>query len=390
MSSIAFFCIPAHGHTNPTVEVVRELTRRGHTVWYYSFAPFREKLEAAGARVILCDAYLPPMTPSVEKKVGKDFAALIEMAADTTLRLEEKVCGELAAFCPQVIVSDSVCLWGKLFAAKLGIPYVCSTTTFAFNQHTAGLIRRRPAEVARMALGMPRMQKKLKLLRENGYPVKSVVDLIQNDNHTDTVVYTAREFQPLAETFSERYAFVGPSLAESSAPKEEKSRPLIYISLGTVMNRNPEFYRNCIRAFADEEADVILSVGEGTDLDSLGPLPPHVQAAGRVDQLAVLRRADVFLTHCGMNSANECIWCGVPAVLFPQQSEEDLVASRMEELGVGLRLKQDTPEAIRETVLSVLHDSSYRERTLGLAEKFHAAGGAPKAADAILKVIKPA
>ena len=27
--NIAFFCIPAHGHTNPTLAVVRELTARG-------------------------------------------------------------------------------------------------------------------------------------------------------------------------------------------------------------------------------------------------------------------------------------------------------------------------------------------------------------------------
>ena len=32
--NIAFFCIPAHGHTNPTLAVVRELTARGHTVRY--------------------------------------------------------------------------------------------------------------------------------------------------------------------------------------------------------------------------------------------------------------------------------------------------------------------------------------------------------------------
>ena len=44
MSRIVFFCIPAWGHTNPTVEVVRTLVRQGHQVRYYSFAPFREKL----------------------------------------------------------------------------------------------------------------------------------------------------------------------------------------------------------------------------------------------------------------------------------------------------------------------------------------------------------
>lgn len=57
MSRITFFCIPAWGHTNPTVEVVRTLVRQGHQVRYYSFAPFREKLEDAGAEVVLCDAF---------------------------------------------------------------------------------------------------------------------------------------------------------------------------------------------------------------------------------------------------------------------------------------------------------------------------------------------
>ena len=32
MSKIVFFCIPAHGHTNPTLGVVRELIERGHEV----------------------------------------------------------------------------------------------------------------------------------------------------------------------------------------------------------------------------------------------------------------------------------------------------------------------------------------------------------------------
>ena len=49
MSRIVFFSIPAYGHTNPTVEVVRQLVRRGHRVRYYSFEEFRVKLACARA-----------------------------------------------------------------------------------------------------------------------------------------------------------------------------------------------------------------------------------------------------------------------------------------------------------------------------------------------------
>ncbi len=387
MSRVAWFCIPAWGHTNPTVEVVRQLTARGHRVRYYSFAPFREKLEAAGAEVVCCDPFLPPPPKDLDRKVGRDFAALMEMAADTTLALEDTVCGDMALFRPDVIVSDSVCFWGKLFARKLGVPYVCSTTTFAFNQYTARLMKPGPGELLRSILGMSRVERKLELLRRHGYPVEKLTDLIQNDNDTDTIVYTSREFQPMAEMFSERYAFVGPSVAEPMADCAEKHRPLVYISLGTVMNRRTDFYRACFAALGGEDLDVVLAVGEDTDVAALGPIPGNFRVAHRVDQMAVLARADVFLTHCGMNSANEAIWCGVPTVLYPQQSEEGAVAARMEELGLGLRLRRGIPGAVRQAVRAVLTDGTYRENVVRMGDTFRAAGGAAAAADFLETVL---
>lgn len=388
MKHIAFFCIPAWGHTNPTVEVVRELTRRGCTVRYYTFAPFREKLEEAGAEVILCDDFLPPAPEDLNDRMGKDFALLIEMVTDTTLALDEKVMGEMAEFRPDVIVSDSVCFWGKLFAKKLGVPYVCSTTTFAFNQHTAKLMQPKGGELLRSVLGIPRISRCVKRLRKHGYQVEKFLDLIQNDNDTDTIVYTSPGFQPMAETFSDRYAFVGPSLPEQEAGEERpKPRPLIYISLGTVMFDRPAFFRACAEALGTMDADVILSTGR---TEQSFALPPNFTAYERVDQLDVLRRADVFVTHCGMNSASEAIWFGVPAVLCPQQSEEAAVANRMAELGLGIPLESEAPQAIREAVEAVLQDPVYQENTRRLAREFRLCGGAKAAADKIAQCARQA
>ena len=235
----------------------------------------------------------------------------------------------------------------------------------------------------RSLVGMPRVGRCMALLRRHGYPVKGLLDLIQNDNETDTIVYTSRAFQPMAETFSDRYAFVGPSLPERAlAEQPPKARPLVYISLGTVMNRQADFYRSCIAALGQEPLDVVMSVGESVDPASLSPAPANFRIERRVDQLAVLARADVFLTHCGMNSANEAIWFGVPTVLYPQQSEEGAVADRMEELGLGLRLKDAS--TIREAVRQVLTEPGYRERTLAMGETFRSAGGPTRAAEKIL------
>ena len=389
MSKIVFFSIPAHGHTNPTIPVVSELVSRGHEVWYYSFNEFKEKIEGAGAKYISCDEFLPPITEQeLNRKAGKDFAALIEMAADTTIALEDKVCSELREIQPDSIVSDSICFWGKLFAKKLAIPYICSTTTFAFNQYTAKLMKRGIGEMIKMVMAMPRINKKMQLLASHGYEA-DFVSIIQNDNETDTIVYTSKEFQPMSETFSDKYSFVGPSIRrEQEAEEKGKSKKVIYISLGTVLNQNKDFYRNCIKAFADSEYEVMMSVGNKTDIAALGTIPDNIKVRNYADQIAILKNADVFITHCGMNSVNESLYFGVPMILFPQHSEQRAVAERVAELGAGVKLKRTKPALLAKAVEAVMTDQRYRNSACRLSESFKNTGGAAEAAQVILEKSK--
>ena len=86
---IAWFCIPAHGHTNPTLALVRELTSAGHQVFYFSFEMFREKIEQAGAVFISCDGYDFEMEDKENAdRVGKDKAFATELLVSSTLALD--------------------------------------------------------------------------------------------------------------------------------------------------------------------------------------------------------------------------------------------------------------------------------------------------------------
>ena len=168
MSKIVFFCISAHGHTNPTLGVVHELIQRGHAVWYYSYTPFREKIERLGATFIACDDYdtEQKLTPKDAARIGKDLALSTRVLVDTTLALDDMVCQTMQELKPDCIVADSMAVWGKAIALKLGIPFVSSTTTFAFNQHSAKIMRQSIPQMLGMILSMPRINQNLKRLQD--------------------------------------------------------------------------------------------------------------------------------------------------------------------------------------------------------------------------------
>lgn len=385
MARIVFFCIPAHGHTNPTLGVVRELAARGHEVLYYSYEAFREQIETAGARFVPCDGFDAELrlTPEEASRVGSDLALSTRVLVDTTLSLDGMVCGEMERLKPECIVADSMAVWGKAVALKLGIPFVSSTTTFAFNRYSARIMKQGVGELCSMLFAMPKVKKDIRRLRDKGYPIHNILDIIQNDDKTDTIVYTSPQFQPCAETFSDRYAFVGPSIRPAREVVEKKREKLIYISMGTVNNDLLPLYQNCIKALKDTPWQVILSVGNQVDLGRFGALPEHISVYPTVDQIAVLEKADVFLSHCGMNSVSESLYHSVPLVMLPKTSEQGGVAARTEQLGAGLRLKKTTPEAIRAAIEKVLWEDTYRENAAKIAAGFRNCTGAKGAADKI-------
>lgn len=388
MSKIVFFGIPAHGHTNPTLGVVRELVCRGHQVWYYSYDMMREKIEAAGATFIPCDGYDVERKLNVKDsaRIGKDLAFSTKILVDTTLALDETVCQEMTELKPDCIVADSMALWGKAVAQKLGIPFVSSTTTFAFNQHSAKVMKQGAGDLLQMLLAIPKTSRQIKRLQNKGYPVKNILDILGSDDNTHTIVYTSPEFQPCSETFSDRYAFVGPSIRPAAETIEKARDKLVYISMGTVNNDMLPFYKTCLSAFANTDFQVILSVGHLVPLEELETPAENISVFPQVDQIAVLQQADAFISHCGMNSVNESLYFGVPLIMLPQTSEQRGVAERVHQLGAGIQLRKPDTASILDAVNKLFADSTYPRNAAAISEGFHRCSGAKGAADKILQV----
>lgn len=387
---IVFFNIPAHGHTNPTLGVVKELINNNHDVYYYSYEIMREKIESSGAHFIPCDKFDSQTKLSNEdkEKIAKDLVFSTNLIVDMTLRLDDEILKEMQELKPDVIVADSMAFWGKLIAKKLNIPFISSTTTFAFNKYSARVMKQEGPGLFSLIKSIPKINKSLDRLRQKGYEVKSMLDIIANDENTSTIVYTSKYFQPYSETFNDNYAFVGPVLRESVEKTEKVEIPTVYISLGTVNNNHKNFYQNCFEALKDENLRVIMSVGEDIDIELLENIPNNFTVKKHVDQISVLKNTDVFITHCGMNSVSEALYYGIPLILFPQTTEQKGVANRVSELGAGKFLEKNNSENIKNTVLDVLKDKKIKENAIKISNSFTSCGSILKAVKFIENKIK--
>ena len=396
MSKIAFFCIPAHGHTNPTLEVVKELIHQGHKVRYYSYECMREKIESTGAEYVSCDEYdfEQKLTPADGKRIAEDMSFAIEILVNSTLAMDAALLEQIKQWKPDCIVADSMALWGKLIAKKLNIPFVSSTTTFAFNKDSARVMRGSLKDLFKVLIQIGKAQKHIKRLQENGYDIKNVLEIIQNDNDTNTIVYTSPKFQPYSDTFSDKYVFVGPSIRQTNDVFEKTREKLVYISMGTVNNDMTIFYKSCINALKDNDYQVVLSVGSQVDIKQLEEYVTKSKSENKaqfhvlpyVDQIAVLEKADVFLTHCGMNSVSEALYFKVPLVMYPQTNEQKGVAFRVNELGAGMYLSGDSISDIQMAFKELLKRPEYKEQATVISNSFSKCGGSKAAVEKILEV----
>jgi zeaxanthin glucosyltransferase len=107
-------------------------------------------------------------------------------------------------------------------------------------------------------------------------------------------------------------------------------------------------------------------------------------------QRAVLARADLLVTHAGVNTVLDALTFGVPMLALPFAFDQPGVAARVVHAGVGLRVspRLATAARIRAGLERLMVDPSYRQRAAVLGAEIRVAGGAVLAADIIEEVAR--
>jgi MGT family glycosyltransferase len=394
MSKMIFLNFPGHGHVNPTLPVVAELIRRGHEVIYYNTEEFRPPIERTGA---FFRPYPEPNPESAELAiVAQNLVNVTRLILSESGRLLPFLLRELEREMPDVVVYDSITLWGMQAAHLLRLPSVSSISTFVQEDVRGLMTWRDGVHLLRRALpALPDLlRRRRELVRTYGpeiFPHKDLFPAVGDEN----IVYTSRAFQPETPFINDTFHFVGPSI--NPATREDtgfpwaqlNGRPLIYVSLGTLYHVNTNFYRLVFDAFHDHPGQFVLSAGSMTELATLGPIPPNFIVCNSVPQLQLLKHVDLFITHGGMNSVNEGLYYGVPLVVIPQQMEQLLNARQVAAHRAGLILGERPPygrttsQELRQSVAQALDDGRYRENARRIGDSFRETGGFGLAAEII-------
>ncbi|MBW0102372.1 macrolide family glycosyltransferase [Pseudonocardia sp. KRD291] len=379
------------GHVNPTLGVVAELVRRGHDLTYWAPRAFAERIAETGARYAPVTSTWEAMgRDTLPQMHGRELVRAMGLLLDETEALVPVLARAAGRDRPDLVLHDgALAWWGRILAHRWDVPSVETWPNLVSNRHWSmnaySKVNPLDPRFLRMILRIGRY------LRRQG--IRDVRGFTQGERAAQRLVTLPRAFQYAGDTFTDRYAFVGPCFTERGFQGEWRppvsGAPVVLVSLGTAYNDRPEFYREVATSADGRPWHVVMVVGDQVDPASLGPLAANVEVHTEVPQLTVLRHARAFVTHAGMGSTMEGLAAGVPLVAIPQMAEQRANADRIAGLGLGQVLDpaRSAPDALWEAVEDVAGDPDVRERLGWMRSEIAASGGAAVAADAVERAL---
>ncbi|MFF5308960.1 macrolide-inactivating glycosyltransferase [Streptomyces massasporeus] len=385
---IAMFSIAAHGHVNPSLEVIRELVARGHRVTYAIPPVFADKVADTGAEVKPWDSTLPSPDDDPEAW-GSTLLDNVEPFLADAIQALPQLIEAYEGDEPDLVLHDIASYPGRVLAHRWGVPAVSLSPAMVawegYEEEVARPMWEEPKETERGRAYYARFQA---WLEENGIT-----------QHPDdfggrpdrSIVLLPKALQPNADRVDERvYSFVGACqgdrTAEGDWQRPAAAEKVALVSLGSAFTKQPGFYRECVKAFGDLPGwHLVLSVGKHVDPAEFADVPADVEVHSWVPQLAILKQADLFVTHAGAGGSQEGLATATPMIAVPQAVDQFGNAEMLQGLGVARRISTEeaTAETLRAAALALAGDPEVALRLKELQAQTAQEGGTRRAADLI-------
>jgi MGT family glycosyltransferase len=186
----------------------------------------------------------------------------------------------------------------------------------------------------------------------------------------------------------ECFQYVGPlrDASESSAPFPYDAldgRPIVFASLGTIVNFRTSLFRFMAEACLDLDLQVVIAHGGALNQKVVEELPGRPLTVVYAPQRELIARSSLVLTHAGLNTVLDALSYGVPMVACPISGEQPGIAARVRYAGVGETLPNPDRSSLRHAIEKVIGDISYKENALKMAQIISRSGGASYAAQVV-------
>jgi zeaxanthin glucosyltransferase len=419
---IGFVSVAVAGHLNPMTALGRKLKSRGHEVVFIcvpdaepavraaklDFVPFCEKEYPAGAFDKQWNELARLHGPEVLRYTSRELmVALIESGLE---HLPQKI----AETGVEALVFDTVYFFLELVPMRLGMPYIhiWNILNMDLSGSTPPVFFSWPpyeeipeTEVAaRKAEGAKFIDEILGPLGPiaSSYAKKHGMQIDFSDPTATTsklavISQIPKEFDFPMSSWPPQFHYAGPlhdgeGREQTPFPWEKMTgEPLIYASMGTLLNGSASVYRTILKAVEPLAGiQLVLSVGNNIDLKKLEPFPSNAIVVRKVPQIELLKRAVLCITHAGLNTTLESLAQGVPMVAIPMGYEQPGVAARIAYHGVGEFVEFDklTVERLSELIRTVARKPSYREKARVFQNLIAKRRGLEVAADVIERALE--
>lgn len=423
MARFLFTVWPFAGHVHPSLAVAHALRASGHEVAFYTGAAVRAVVEGEGFRFfpfhkvdeerisVLASSEFP-YSPSVwgrlrtARRLQANFR---EWLLDTVPQQVDDIAGVLSEWPPDVVVCD-LAFWSPILilnearqipVAVLSVLAACILPGPEAPSWGQGSPKPKNAMMRlRSQLGRNLLRwlstgfrRDVNAMRKRyGLPAISCPVTEFAGQMPLYLVPSTPEYDYERQDLPASVHYVGPCLWDKPshlAPAEwlaqiPINRPVVYVTEATIGATEPFLLKAAARGLQDLPVQVVMTTGRQRNPAELGlgVLAPNVRVEAYIPQSDLLPRTAVMVTLGGSGGVLAALTAGVPLVIVPTEWDRPENAQRVVEAGAGLRIAPDrcTPERLRDAVLRILNEPSFRENAQRLACAFARYGGPASAA----------
>jgi len=348
MAAIVFAMLPEEGHLLTSFKLARELISHGHEVCYIASERQNEYIHAQGFKSYCLTGM--PLTSVREKGVNKVNELIYGHRNEIVACLKD--------LRPELLIVDAFTPMMALIAYRVDVPMIFMNTSL-------------DTDMTRMVL---------EDLAESFGQSKTVVETILK---IPEMVTCPREydFQHTIQDNRTRFYIEASIDLDRKEPafrweKIEQNKPLIYCALGSQSHHYVEskkVFQAIIDALAlKQEYQMILSVGMRYDIDEFYSVPPNVLIVNWSPQLEILKRASIMITHGGIGTVKECIFLGVPMIVFPMMRNQPMTGARVVYHGLGVRgdINSISAESVLSLIEKIEKEPAIKARVEKMGRKF--------------------